>query len=73
MMNCITHLERGVPNWTYRVRGTDLDDEELTIVVAIDLASTRITIITGFRHARRASNSSMHRVRGTAADDPHDN
>lgn len=60
-------------NWTYRVRGTDLDDEELTIVVAVDLVSTRLTIITGFRHARRAADSPMHRVRGTAADDPHDN
>jgi hypothetical protein len=55
------------------VQGTDLDDKELTIVVAVDPASTRITIITGFRHARRAANSTMHRVRGTAADDPHDN
>ena len=59
-------------NWTYRIRGTDLDDEKLTIVVAVDPASTRITIITGFRHAKRAANSTMHRVRGTAADDPHD-
>ena len=60
-------------NWTYRMRGTDLDDEELTIVVAVDPAHTRIRIITGFRHAKRASTSTMHRVRGIAADDPHDN
>jgi hypothetical protein len=60
-------------NWTYRLRGTDLDDEELTIVVAVDPAHTRITIITGFRHAKRASTSTMHRVRSIAADDPHNN
>ena len=59
-------------NWTYRVRGTDLDDEELTIVVAVDPVRTRIRIITGFRHAKSASTSTMHRVRGTAADGPHD-
>ena len=58
-------------NWTYRVRGTDLDDEDLTIVVAVDPAWKRIRIITGFRHAKRAPTSTMHRVRRSAADDPH--
>ena len=55
------------------MRGTDLDEEELTIVFALDPARTRITIITGFRHAKRASTPTVHRVRGTAADDPHNN
>ena len=35
-------------NWTYRVRGTDLDGAELTVVIALDPAWARITIITGF-------------------------
>ena len=34
-------------NWTHRVRGADLDGEELT-VIALDPAWARITIITGF-------------------------
>ncbi len=35
-------------NWTYRVRGADLDGDELTLVIALDPAWARITIITGF-------------------------
>ena len=35
-------------NWTYRVRGADLDGDELTVVIALDPAWARITIITGF-------------------------
>ena len=35
-------------NWTYRVRGTDLDGDDLTVIIALDPAWTRITIITGF-------------------------
>ena len=35
-------------NWTYRVRGVDLDGDELTVVIALDPAWARITIITGF-------------------------
>ena len=35
-------------NWKYPVSGTDLDGEELTVIVAIDPAWARITIITGF-------------------------
>ena len=34
-------------NWTYRVRGADLDGDELTVVIALDPAWARITIITG--------------------------
>ena len=35
-------------NWKYPVRGTDLDGENLTVIVALDPAWARITIITGF-------------------------
>ena len=35
-------------NWKYPVSGTDLDGEELTVIVALDPAWARITIITGF-------------------------
>lgn len=35
-------------NWTYRVSGTDLDGEDLTVVLVLDPAWARITIITGF-------------------------
>lgn len=35
-------------NCTYRVSGTDLDGEDLTVVVALDPAWARITIVTGF-------------------------
>ena len=35
-------------NWTYRVSGTDLDGDGLTVVVALDPAWARITIVTGF-------------------------
>ena len=35
-------------NWTYRVHGADLDGDELTVVIALDPAWARITIITGF-------------------------
>ena len=35
-------------NWKYRVTGTDLDGQELTLIVALDLAWSRITVVTGF-------------------------
>ena len=35
-------------DWTYRVSGTDLDGDDLTVVVALDPEWARITIITGF-------------------------
>ena len=35
-------------HWTYRVSGTDLDGDDLTVVVALDPAWARITIVTGF-------------------------
>ena len=35
-------------NWKYRVTGTDLDGHELTLIIALDLAWSRITVITGF-------------------------
>ena len=35
-------------NWTYRVSGADLDGDDLTVVVALDPAWARITIVTGF-------------------------
>ena len=35
-------------NWTYRVRGADLDGDDLTVVIALDPVWARITIITGF-------------------------
>ena len=35
-------------NWTYRVSGSDLDGDDLTVVVALDTERPRITIITGF-------------------------
>ena len=35
-------------NPTWRVSGTDLDGDDLTIVVALDPAWARITIVTGF-------------------------
>ena len=35
-------------NWKYRVTGTDLDGDELTLIVGIDPAWNRITVITGF-------------------------
>ena len=35
-------------NWKYPVSGTDLDGEDLTVIVALDPVYARITIITGF-------------------------
>ena len=35
-------------NWRYRVTGTDLDGEKLTLIIALEPKWTRITIITGF-------------------------
>ena len=35
-------------DWKYPVSGADLDAEELTVIVALDPAWARITIITGF-------------------------
>ena len=35
-------------SWRCRVRGTDVDGEDLTVIVALDPAWERITIITGF-------------------------
>ena len=35
-------------DWKYPVRGTDLDGEDLTVIIALDRAWARITIITGF-------------------------
>ena len=35
-------------NWTCRVSGTDLDGDELNVIVALDPAWERITVITGF-------------------------
>ena len=35
-------------NWKYRVTGTDLDGEELTLIIALDPPWGRITIITGY-------------------------
>ena len=35
-------------NWKYRVSGTDLDGESLTVIVAIEPEWARLTIITGF-------------------------
>ena len=35
-------------NWKYRVSGTDVDGEDLTVIVALDPAWERITIVTGF-------------------------
>ena len=35
-------------NWTYRVHGADLDGDDLTVVIALDPAWARITVITGF-------------------------
>ncbi len=35
-------------NWRYRVSGTGCDREPLTLVVAIDLANERLTVITAF-------------------------
>lgn len=35
-------------SWKYRVRGTDVDGEDPTVIVALDPAWERITIITGF-------------------------
>ena len=34
-------------NWKYRVSGTDVDGEDLTVIVALDPALERITIVTG--------------------------
>ena len=35
-------------NWKCRVTGTDVDGEDLTVIVALDPAWERITVITGF-------------------------
>ena len=35
-------------SWTHRVLGADLDGDDLTVVIALDPAWARITIITGF-------------------------
>ena len=35
-------------NWICVVRGTDLDGDELNVVVGLDPAWERITVITGF-------------------------
>lgn len=34
-------------NWKCRIRGADLDDEQLTIIAVLDQNRTRITIVTG--------------------------
>ena len=34
--------------WKYRVAGTDLDGDDLTFIVSIDVPFNRIVIITGF-------------------------
>ena len=38
----------GFGSWKCRVRGTDVDGDDLTVIVALDPAWERITIITGF-------------------------
>ena len=35
-------------NWTYRVSGSDLDGDDLTIIIALEPTQERITVITGF-------------------------
>ncbi|MCY4663002.1 MAG: DUF4258 domain-containing protein [Acidobacteria bacterium] len=35
-------------NWKYPVSGTDLDGDDLTVIIALDRAWARITVITGF-------------------------
>lgn len=35
-------------NWKYRLRGTDIEGDELTLVVAIDPDENRITVISKF-------------------------
>jgi hypothetical protein len=40
--------DEGFKNWTCVVSGTDLDGDELSVVVALDPAWERITVITGF-------------------------
>ena len=35
-------------NWRFRVTGTDVDGEDLTVIVALNPAWERLTIITGF-------------------------
>lgn len=35
-------------DWKYPVNGTDLDGDELTVIVALDRAWVRVTVITGF-------------------------
>ena len=34
-------------NWKYRITGRDLDNDELSLIVAIEPSNQRITIITG--------------------------
>jgi hypothetical protein len=35
-------------NWKYRVRGSDCEGDALTIIIALEPAHARITLITGF-------------------------
>ena len=35
-------------NYKYQMSGTDLDGEDLTVVIALDLERAKIRIITGF-------------------------
>ena len=44
----MTSWDERYGNWKYRVSGTDLDGESLTVIVAIEPEWARLTIITGF-------------------------
>ena len=35
-------------NWKYEVIGIDLDDEELTVIIAVDNEKYRVTVVTIF-------------------------